>query len=322
MRGCLNRIARVVAGLDDEQWQQLTPDQRGEFGATLDWGQLTYAHTSRIRAMLLEQGWSPAHVNKHLNALRCVLNEAWRLGLMDSETYHRAADVGSVDGIREAADNDVPSEVVAVLLGVCDAETADGTDAGLLIGARDGAIIATLYSTGCRRSELAAFTMADYRPGDRSLKVRGKGDKERRVYLIPDAVGWLERWIAVRGRTPGALFPLLYKDGRKRIWINSPSATTGGAIGPSAVEVSPSCEILRQLAKPKMAVAIHMVSPVGVTSIAAPAVLAWATGPVNSSPIMAAPPPRTTRRPMIDVDWGKGMRTMAPGVRTRTVVAR
>ncbi|MFC0866391.1 tyrosine-type recombinase/integrase [Sphaerimonospora cavernae] len=217
MRGCLNRIARILAGLDDEQWRQLTPERRNEFGAELDWSRLTYAHTTHIRAMLLQRGWSPAHVNKHLNALRRVLKEAWRLELMDSETYHRAVDVESVDGTREPAGNDVPAEVVAVLLGVCDAEAADGTDAGLLIGTRDGAIVATLYSTGCRRSELAGFTMADYRPGDRSLKVRGKGDKERRVYLIPDAVARLERWIAVRGRTPGALFPPLYKGGRIRV---------------------------------------------------------------------------------------------------------
>lgn len=50
------------------------------------------------------------------------------------------------------------------------------TDAGVVT--RDGA---TRYSTGYRRSGLATSTMAGYRPGDRSLKVCGKGDTERRV---------------------------------------------------------------------------------------------------------------------------------------------
>ncbi len=84
---------------------------------------------------------------------------------------------------------------------MCDAEAVDGPMPGFSPRPRRP-IAATLYSTGCRRSELAAFAIADYRPGDRSLKVRGKGDKERRVYLIPDAVGRIERWIAVRGGTP------------------------------------------------------------------------------------------------------------------------
>ncbi|MEU4576076.1 tyrosine-type recombinase/integrase [Nonomuraea sp. NPDC023979] len=207
MRGCLNQIARLAAEVDDRAWAAMPARERRAFGAHLRWEDLTYAHTSRIRATLIERGWSAAHVNKHLAALRRVLKEAWRLGLMDAEAYARAVDLEPVKGTRVPAGTDVPGESIAAVLAVCDADADSGDDIVAAIGARDGAILAVMYSTGCRRAEVVAFTLADYNPGDRSLRVHGKGNKERYVYLIPDAVARVERWLAVRGRAPGALFP-------------------------------------------------------------------------------------------------------------------
>ncbi|WP_055478371.1 hypothetical protein [Sphaerimonospora mesophila] len=84
---------------------------------------------------------------------------------------------------------------------MCDAEAVDGPMPGFspapATADRRDPVLDRMPPLRTRRLHLA-----DYRPGDRSLKVCGKGDKERRVYLIPDAVGRLERWIAVRGGTP------------------------------------------------------------------------------------------------------------------------
>ena len=66
---------------------------------TLDWAALRYPHTQAIRTKLAETR-APGGVNKILAALRGVLKEAWRLGLMDAETYERAVDLPSVRGER------------------------------------------------------------------------------------------------------------------------------------------------------------------------------------------------------------------------------
>src|SRR4051812_9744081 len=59
---------------------------------SLPWELLRYQHTQAIRSRLMEQ-LSVASTNKHLSALRGVVQEAWRLGLMNAEDYHRAADI-------------------------------------------------------------------------------------------------------------------------------------------------------------------------------------------------------------------------------------
>ena len=84
MRQALEVIADLVSG--------------GQIGAqALPWAQLRYQHTQAIRAALAER-YSPSTANKMLSALRGVLKEAWRLGLLDAESYQRAADLPAVRG--------------------------------------------------------------------------------------------------------------------------------------------------------------------------------------------------------------------------------
>ncbi|MFD1930120.1 tyrosine-type recombinase/integrase [Nonomuraea mangrovi] len=209
MRGCLDRIARVLTGDD------------AVTGAGMPWHLLRYEHTVRIRTVLTEQGWSPAYVNKHLVALRRVLKEAWRLGQTSAEDYARAADLAPVTHTRLPAGRHVPPEVVGAALAACDDSPA---------GLRDAALIAVLYSTGCRRAEVAGLALVDYEPGARSLRVLGKRDKERLVYLTGDAIGLLERWLAVRGGATGALFCPISRSGRLRTRDERPVPLTGQGI--------------------------------------------------------------------------------------------
>ncbi|GAA4507835.1 MULTISPECIES: tyrosine-type recombinase/integrase [Nonomuraea] len=209
MRGCLDRLARLLTGDENAT------------GAGQPWHLLRYEHTVRIRTMLVERGWSAAYVNKHLVALRRVLKEAWRLGQTGAEDYARAADLAPVRQTRLPVGQHVPPEVVGAALSACDDSAA---------GKRDAALIAVLYSTGCRRAEVCGLALADYDPGARSLRVRGKRDKERLVYLTPDALGLVERWLAVRGRAAGALFSPISKAGRLRCREGRPVPLTGQGV--------------------------------------------------------------------------------------------
>ncbi len=50
-------------------------------------------------------------------------------------------------------------------------------------GARDRALLELLYSTGCRVAEIAAMDRSDLEKGKKSIRVLGKGNKERYVYV-------------------------------------------------------------------------------------------------------------------------------------------
>lgn len=63
---------------------------------------------------------------------------------------------------------------------------------------RDRLILELLYATGCRVSELAAVNLIDLDLGARSIRVRGKGGKERVVFYGAPAAGVLEECLRSR----------------------------------------------------------------------------------------------------------------------------
>jgi len=64
-----------------------------------------------------------------------------------------------------------------------------------VLGLRDRAMLETLYSTGLRVSELVGLNLGDLDLEQESLRVRGKGRKEREVPLGAHALHAVERYI-------------------------------------------------------------------------------------------------------------------------------
>jgi integrase/recombinase XerC len=92
----------------------------------------------------------------------------------------------------------------------------DGVAAGKLERphpARDLAILELLYGCGVRVSELVGLNLDDLDRGERWLRVRGKGRKERQVPFGGKAADALERYLAERASGEQALF-LNHRGGR------------------------------------------------------------------------------------------------------------
>lgn len=186
----------------------------------LPWSSLRYPHLQALRARLAD-AYAPKTVNRHLSAVRGVLRAAWRLGQLDTDTLHRACDVAGVRGSRLPAGRDVAMRERQRLFEVCAADRYPAR------GARDAATLALLAGTGIRRSEAVALDLAHVDLDDGGVRVRGKGNKERRVYLVDGARRALEWWMSLRGSEPGALLYRVLKGGHIRPRRLRPAAIGG-----------------------------------------------------------------------------------------------
>lgn len=66
------------------------------------------------------------------------------------------------------------------------------------VGIRDRLLLELLYSTGCRVAELVAVNLSDLSLSEQTIRVRGKGGRERLVFLGASAVDAVKTWIPVR----------------------------------------------------------------------------------------------------------------------------
>ena len=204
MENSLNAIAHILT--------------HGECDAmTLDWSRLRYHHTSTIRTILKEK-YAPATANKMLCALRRVLKEALRLDLIDPYAYAKAVDLATITSRRQLRGRALTKEEITQLLAIC---LHDPTAQGV----RDAALIAILRGAGVRRAEVVKLELKDFHSETGQLEVyRGKGDKDRLVYLPGGAVDLVLSWLKVRGNTPGALLCPIRKGGQLQLRTMCPDA--------------------------------------------------------------------------------------------------
>ncbi|XRQ08975.1 tyrosine-type recombinase/integrase [Actinomadura welshii] len=209
MSACLHRLAAMFHTASGRE-PGPAPAER------FPWAELRAEHTAGLRALIGRQSttgpdgepvpWSPAYRNLHLSALRGVLRTAWRLGELSTDDYQRAAAVRNFRGTRLPAGRSVHAAEFAALLRAC---AADRSAAGV----RDAALLAVLYTTGARRAEVAALRREDYDPGERSLRIVGKGDKQRVEYVHEGAAALLGAWLSLDDRPSGPLFKPVHRSG-------------------------------------------------------------------------------------------------------------
>jgi len=177
----------------------------GTHALTFPWHQIRFQHVQALRSKLAEL-YKPNTANRYLAAIRGVLKAAWRLGLMTSDEYRQAVDVKAIRGETLPAGRSIATGELHALMTTC---ANDQTSSGI----RDAALIAIAYSCGLRRAELVGLDLADYDPDAGTLRVFGKGSKERTAYCVNGCKTALLDWLTIRGEEPGALFWAIRRGG-------------------------------------------------------------------------------------------------------------
>jgi integrase/recombinase XerC len=181
---------------------------------------LTVRHIRAFLVVLHARGLDPASVGRKLAAVRSWLRFLVRRGVL-------ARNVA-----REVRGPRLPKKLVSFLPvdeahelmkcgGVRDAPTSlafggvrdsppkppiDRTHGAPSNPARDTAILELLYASGLRVSELTGLDLDDVDTSERTVRVLGKGRKERVVPFGSKAARALGAWLAIRGDRRGPLF--------------------------------------------------------------------------------------------------------------------
>lgn len=82
----------------------------------------------------------------------------------------------------------------------------DGMDITSEAGLRDRAIVELLFSSGLRVSELVNLNRDHVNTKRREFMVRGKGQKDRPIFISQSAAGWVDRYLDARQDTLAPLF--------------------------------------------------------------------------------------------------------------------
>lgn len=79
-------------------------------------------------------------------------------------------------------------------------------DTGEVAGLRDRAILELLYSSGLRVSELVGLNKDHINLKRLEFMVRGKGQKDRPIFISPEAARWVQEYLQAREDASPALF--------------------------------------------------------------------------------------------------------------------
>lgn len=146
----------------------------------------TPADARQFIAALVRSGYATSSVNRALSAVKGYYRYLIRYG---KATVNPAKDVESLP-MAKTLPNFMFEEEMAEFI---DHAPDDG-----FAGARDKALFETLYSTGCRVSELCGLRIADIDLAAGRARVTGKGAKQRTVFLSGPAIDAIRSWLPYR----------------------------------------------------------------------------------------------------------------------------
>ncbi len=153
---------------DLAQFEEFVTGEQGEFRPE----RVDHLLIRQWLATLMEQGFTARTVNRKLSAVKSFFRYLKKQGVIE----HNAAKTVSGPKVSKKLPSFAhPKEMAAIL----DDETIFSTD---FRGTRDRFLIELLYVTGMRRAELLSLKDSDIDFNTCTLRVKGKGNKER---IIP-----------------------------------------------------------------------------------------------------------------------------------------
>ncbi|MGH8240590.1 MAG: tyrosine recombinase XerC [Steroidobacteraceae bacterium] len=153
--------------------------------AVADWSRVDSQHVRMFAAAEHRRGASPRSIQRRLSAVRSFFNFLIRLRALSANPAVGVQAPQARKRLPETIDADLMARLLEFR-----------TDTRLSV--RDKAIMELFYSSGLRLAELVGLNMASIEWKDRTVRVLGKGGKERVVPVGRYAADALTRWLKER----------------------------------------------------------------------------------------------------------------------------
>lgn len=202
----LNKVARLL----------------GEFSlATFSWSAFGHLQVQTAVDKLQKEGLAPSTINTYLAAMKGVARNAWLMKQIDAEAFQHVQQIRSLRGRRRPVGRALRKTEVKEIFSTCDR----GDDMSI-IDVRDAAIVGILLGCGLRRAEIIALDYPrDVDWDEASLRVQGKGDRERLAFMPEWTAARLKSWIYLRDQFAGPIFTRMRRN----------NVLTGNRLSPQAI---------------------------------------------------------------------------------------
>lgn len=191
------------------------------------WSNITRSDIDIYIISMKEAGKKPATINRHLAAISSIYNYMKREGY-DIENPARYE---SRQPIAERIPNTIPVEDIKKAISQVDQNM--------------GLIIETLLTTGIRIQELLDMTPRDLRPQDNTIKIKGKGGKERLVYTTPENMSHLLNYTGPLSKFEPIFIWWTQRDIRAAMYNAFKGITTARQVSPHAIRHTYATEMAK-----------------------------------------------------------------------------
>ncbi|MFR9580408.1 MAG: tyrosine-type recombinase/integrase, partial [Rikenellaceae bacterium] len=183
---------------------------------------------------------SAGSINRELSTLRSLFK--WML----SQSLIMRNPMDGIPSLKHS--RKLPSFIPSSGMNRVNEDCCDKADVGDWLSMRDALIIRLIYSTGIRRSEAVGINIEDFSADMQSLKVRGKGNKERLIPIMPAIKVEILEYIAQLKSQNSCInhsFPLFLTKHFTRLTANMLYRIVRRGLGDSGVQGRRSPHVLR-----------------------------------------------------------------------------
>jgi site-specific recombinase XerD len=166
---------------------------------TFPWHRLDRATVLALLEKLKQKGLADNTRNLYLSIIKGVTREAMLHQQMSDHQFSLIEQIRAVKLQRLAVGRALHVDEIAKLIDHC---LHDEGAAGV----RDAALLGILFGCGPRRAEVVTIDINKLNFSDRSIKVIGKGNKERELEMPPRTIDLVKTWLEESGLQFGPLF--------------------------------------------------------------------------------------------------------------------